>query len=224
MFTVPVGSGSGYILVARPSASSGTITNAAQAYDMPGGANDDPPYSTNASRAIVTGSATPGTVDYDVVEYNTFPSRAKSNFSLCQLAIGITSTVSPAVVASSFNFKTGLYDTSYVTSSIAVDYQVDGTNWVNIGTFSGHDPFTGANLGEASNLVAVNTPILYTAGVNYPETIKSTLTKIIPAASFPSNLNSLKIRFRMGTCTNNAVTTSKSNGSYLVWDIRANIS
>lgn len=224
MFTIPAGSSGGLLLAARPSASSGTITNAANAYDLPLGRDDDPPYTTYAAKSTVTGSATPGTVDYDLVEYNTFPSRSKTTFTACSLSIGVTSSLSAMVVSSSYNFKTGFYETNFVTPSLSIEYQIDGSSWVNISSLYAYDILSGQSLGDASNLASFNTPTLYTDGVSIGMTEKVTLTKIIPASSFPSDLNTLKIRFKLGTCTNNSTTSYQSSGSYLIWDIRANIS
>lgn len=204
MFTVPP-SGSGNILVARPSASSGTITNAANAYDLPSSRPDDPPYSTSADRALVSGSAVAGTPDYVVVEYNTFPSKSKSNFSQCQLSVGVSAVLTSVAVTDVGNF---------VTPGFRVDYQIDGSTWVTMKSYIEANNSSKAGAGPTFPIVG---------SVDVLTVTKETLAVTIPASSFPSNLNSLKVRFRLGTCTNN-VTGSQSNGSYQVWDIRANIS
>ena len=80
MFTIAA-AGSSSLFVSRPTASSGTITTAANAYDLPSSRPDDPPYTTSADRALVTGSTVAGTPDYATVEYNTFTARSKTNFS-----------------------------------------------------------------------------------------------------------------------------------------------
>jgi len=214
MFTVPP-TGSGLILVARPSASSGTITNATNAYDLPSSRADDPPYSTSADRALVTGSAVAGTPDYVTVEYNTFPSKSKANFSLCTLVVGVSAFLSHTVLLSG---------TDAVISSLDVDYQIDGTNWVNIKRYKTWT-IGKSTYGAASDSSPLPGPYFPAVGAADETTFtKETISAVIPASSFPSNLNSLKVRFRMGTCTNSVTTTYKSSASYSVWDIRANIS
>lgn len=225
MFTIPAGSGSSYLLVARPSASSGTITNAGNAYDLPSGLPDDFPYSTSADRSTVTGSATPGTVDYATVEFNTFPSRSRSNFASCQVVIGVSASLNAVAVSSAAVFPS--YLNYYVTSSLFIDYQVNGSTWVNAKSFNclvGNKVIGITDLGAASNSASAR------GDEEIPGTIRNTVydkEKVsfqIPAGAFSSNLNNLKIRFRLGTCTNNSVTTYQSSGSYNVWDIRANLS
>ena len=209
MFTPPC-SGSG-LLVSRPTASSGTIATAANAYDLPSGRPDDPPYTTYADKATITGSLTSGTVDYDVVEFNTFTARSKTTFSECQLSVGVSTNLS-AVTVDVLGF---------VTSSLDIDYQIDGTNWTQLKRYT--IQYHTYDLGVASNYVTAanyNSPGYIYSQVGSTET----LSVVIPSSSFPSNLSSLKVRFRLGTCTNSTLTTSKSFGSYRVWDIRANIS
>lgn len=220
MFTCPV-SGGGTV-VFRPSASSGTITSAGSAYDLPSSRPDDPPYTTSADRATVTGSAVAGTVDYDVVEFNTFGSRSKSNFSQCNLVVGISNTLN-AIVLSYGPTGGGHTSIQYITSDLTVDYQINGTDWINIKTY--HVTGNG-DLGPASNSVTIVDPDSGgTPGDITTTTVtKETINVVIPASSFLSNLSSLKVRFRLGTCKNNVVTTYQSSGSYSVWDIRANIS
>ena len=212
MFTIPCG-GSG-LPTGRPSASTGTITTAANAYDLPSSQPDDPPYTTSADRATVTGSTLAGTPDYDVVEFNTFPTRSKTNFSQCQLVIGLSNTISDVAIISAPTAPPGTYTTDYVTAGLSVEYQIDGTNWVAI-----------KNYGTAQN--SVNTgedgPFVPAGYVLNRTTTKETLSVAIPSSSFPSNLNSLKVRFVLGTCKNSTTTTYQSSGSYNVWDIRANI-
>jgi len=213
MFTLPCG-GSGSIFVARPSASSGTITNATNAYDLPSSRPDDPPYTTSADRATVTGSAVAGTVDYVTVEYNTFDTRSKTNFSQCQLVVGISKVLSAVAISSAPTSPPGTYTTNYVRAGLSIDYQVDGTNWISLKAYDLASNAT--NTGEPGPLVS--------PGTVQTSTTKETLSVTIPSSSFPSNLNSLKIRFVLGTCKNSTVTTYQSSGSYQVWDIRANIS
>jgi len=223
MFTFPSG-GSGGILVARPSASTGTITNAGNAYDLPGGLSDDPPYTTSADRATVTGSATAGTVDYDVVEFNTFPSRSKANFSVCNLKVGVSTSLSATCL--SLVSGGGNSTNVFVCSDLTIDYQINGSTWVNLKNFQCDYGFdSGGSMGVAANNSANISDLFIPVGeiVTFA-TAKATYSVNIPSASFPSNLNSLKVRFRLGTCKNSVVTTYQSSGSYQIWDIRANIS
>ena len=214
MFTFPSG-GSGFIQVARPSASSGTVTNAGNAYDLPAGGPDDPPYTTSADRAVVTGSAVAGTPDYVTLEFNTFPSRSKANFSLCQLMIGLSNSLSSVAVSNTPTVPPGTYTTDFVRSGLTVEYQIDGTNWISIKNYD--QAANSVNTGESGPF--------YTPGTVVTSVVtKETLSVLIPASSFPSNLNSLKVRFVLGTCKNNVVTSYESSGSYQGWDIRANIS
>ena len=223
MFTIPAAGGSGIILVARPSASSGTITNATNAYDLPSSRADDPPYTTSADRATVTGSAVAGTPDYDVVEYNTFPSKSKANFSQCQLVVGISASLSSICVSSVRTGPTS-YNNEYVTANLTIDYQIDGLSWVTIRNFVTYDGFDN-NLGSSANSFIASSSIADTPGAASSSVYtKQTISALIPASSFPSNLNSLKVRIRLGTCKNNVTTTYQSSGSYNIWDIRANIS
>lgn len=190
MFTIPAAGGSGIILVARPSASSGTITNAANAYDLPSSRADDPPYTTSADRATVTGSTVAGTPDYTTVEYNTFPSKVKTNFSQCDLLIGVSALLTYTALDSSGNA---------VLSSLDVDYQIDGTNWINIKSYDTW-VISKVTYGAASNTSPLPGPYYPVAGSAVDNVFtKETLSVTIPASSFPSNLNSLKVRFKLGT-------------------------
>lgn len=225
MFTIPVTSGSGIILVARPSASSGTITNPTLAYDLPSSRPDDPPYTTSADRATVSGSATPGTVDYDVVEFNTFPSRSKTNFSQCQLVVGMKASISSTLIS---YIKTGFtqYDATFVTASLWVDYQYDGSTWNTLRLLTTNAE---GSLGVAANANTFNvtdgdSPVTVPGSVLTTVVPTFTIGTTIPSGLFPSNLNSLKIRFRLGTCSNNGTPAYVSSVSYSIWDIRANIS
>lgn len=217
MFAAAALGGSGLILVARPSASSGTITNAANAYDLPSSRADDPPYTTSADRALVTGSTTAGTPEYVTVEYTTFPSKSKTNFSLCSLVIGVSVVLNYTLLASGVDA---------VTSGLDVEYQIDGTNWIAIKNYDRWAIGGKGSYGGASNSVLLPGPYYpSTVGAPYEAlNTKETLSVAIPASSFPSNLNSLKVRFVLGTCKNSTVTTYQSSGSYQIWDIRANIS
>jgi hypothetical protein len=214
MFAMAAAAG-GSIFVSRPTASSGTITSAASAYDLPSSRPDDPPYTTSADVALVTGSAVAGTPDYATVEYNTFTARSKTNFSQCQLVIGLSNALNSVAINSYNTTPPGTYTTDYVRAGLSVDYQVDGTNWVTIKSY-----------GQAANSVNTGEPDSYVAPgfVLAETTTKETLSVTIPSSSFPSNLSSLKVRFVLGTCKNNVVTSYQSSGSYQVWDIRANIS
>lgn len=215
MFTCPV-SGSSFLFTGRPSASSGSVTNPGNAYDLPSSKPDDPPYSTYADVSTVTGSGTSGTPDYAVVEFNTFPSKGKSNFSDCHLTFGLSVTLWDRAISSTG--PPGKEVTSFVTASLNIDYQVNGADWVNIKQYYQYAP--------AQNLFPspdIGSPLI--PGTVSPYTIsKETLSVIIPAASFTSNLNNLKIRFRLGTCTNNVSPFYTSSGFYSIWDIRANLS
>jgi hypothetical protein len=200
MFTIPAAGSGGIILVARPSASSGTITDPSNAYDLPSSRPDDPPYSTSADKAIITGSSLAGTFDTDTVEYNTFPSRSKTTFSSCDIVIGfdvsITQIVSPYSVG----------------ASLVIQYQVDGSNWLSL--FNSGKP--------AIDYIEISGgPPAFTRQV--AELTKTTRSITIPSSNFPSNLNSLKIRFVASTLTESTGVYS-STVSYKVWDIRANIS
>lgn len=221
MFTVPASSSGGIILVARPSASSGTITNAGNAYDLPASKPDDYPFTTSADRALVTGSAVAGTVDYVTVEYNTFPTRSKANFTQCSLNIGM----SASLVATCLSVDSGIRIAStFVSPSLGIEYQVNGTNWVKIdlltcladGTLS-----IGTAANETASIITSSTPFGEPLTTNYTKIIRSVT---IPASSFTSNLNNLKVRFKLGTCTNSLTPAFTSSGSYNIWDIRANIS
>lgn len=141
MFTIPA-SGSG-IPTARPSASSGTITNPANAYDLPSGRPDDQPYTTSADRALVSGSFVAGLPDYATVEYNSFTARSKANFSYCQLVIGFSSIINDVVVSNTATIPPGNYYQNYVTAGLSIEYSIDGgTTWIRLGTY-----------GTVSNLV-----------------------------------------------------------------------
>jgi len=214
MFTTPA-TGSGLILVARPTASSGTITNPTYAYDLPSSRADDPPYTTSADRATVTGSAVAGTPDYLTVEYNTFNALPKTNFSLCTLVIGISALVTYTALDSSGNA---------VISNVDVDYQVDGATWVRVKRY-GTWEIGKTTYGGASDSSPLPGPYYPTIGAAVANTYtKETISAVIPAALFSSNLNNLKVRFVLGTCTNSVTPAYQSSGSYNVWDIRANIS
>ena len=220
MFTFCPSSGGGIILVARPSASTGTITNAGNAYDLPAGRPDDAPYTTYASKATVTGSAVAGLVDYDTVEYNTFPSRSKTTFTMCELYIGVSSIITCQTLVGADAAQT------YVTAALDVQYQIDGTNWVSLANYYGGTSYLWSLGAAADNVSGWNTfaPALIPGDIVTRTFPTGTLSIKLPATSFPSNLNSLKVRFRLGTCKSNINTSYNSSGSYNVWDIRANIS
>ena len=214
MFTIAA-AGSSSLFVSRPTASSGTITTAANAYDLPSSRPDDPPYTTSADVALVTGSTVAGTPDYATVEYNTFTARSKTNFSQCSLVIGLSNVLNHVAVTNYPTVPPGTYTTDYVRAGLSVDYQIDGTNWI---TIKAYDLAANAtNTGESGSLIAPGSALTST-------TTKETLSVTIPSSSFPSNLSSLKVRFVLGTCKNSTVTTYQSSGSYQIWDIRANIS
>jgi len=214
---------SGGIGAYRPTASTGTITNGSNAYDLPSGNPDEPPYTTYADRAAVTGGSPDGTVVYDVVEYNTFPSLSKTNFSECQLVIGLTASLSATCITSLYAGGY-VWNSTFVTSHLSIDYQIDGTNWVTIKYYT-VKTIDDVDLGGAANSITVKTGNSYIPGdpATYLPGVE-TFSVSIPASSFPSNLNSLKVRFRLGTCTNSVTPAYKSSGSYNVWDIRANLS
>ena len=221
MFTPP---STGSVFVSRPSASSGTITNATNAYDLPAGLPDDPPYTTSADVALVTGSTVAGTPDYATVEYNTFPSRSKANFSVCNLKVGVSTSLSATCL--SLVSGGGNSTNVFVCSDLTIDYQINGSTWVNLKNFQCDYGFdSGGSMGVAANSSAsISDKFIPVGEIVTFATAKATYSVNIPSASFPSNLNSLKVRFRLGTCKNSVVTTYQSSGSYNVWDIRANIS
>lgn len=229
MFTVcPSGSG-GIIQVARPSASSGAITNPTNAYDLPSGRADDPPYSTYATSGTITGSATAGVADFVNLEWNTFPSRSKSNFSTCELVCGLVYTYYATQIV---NLVGGGHEiTNYVIPSLQVQYQIDGSNWVTIRDF--FTPFDDVNIGPAQdNAGGTDTPVIgYSSSLGsgvgstyYWNDGVQTLSVKIPASSFPANLDTLKVRFVIGTCTSTVGGGSyKSSATVYMYDIRANI-
>ena len=93
MFTILAAGGSGIILVARPSASSGTITNAANAYDLPSSRPDDPPIPLPLTGLRSLAQRVAGTPDYDVVEYNTFVQAGQRQFPSPTKIVGFSATV-----------------------------------------------------------------------------------------------------------------------------------
>jgi len=214
MFTCPV-SGSGFLFTGRPSASSGTVSNPGNAYDLPSSRPDDPPYLTRAEVTLTTGSTPSGSPNYATVEFNTFPSWSKTNFATCNLTIGLTVGLREQAVGST-PVRPGEYLTSWVTSDLSIDYQVDGSNWVNIKQYT--------TIGSSQNSVTdAETGAQVTNGTTRQyDTTKETFSVAIPSSAFTGNLNNLKVRFRLGTCTNIA-TSCGSSGWYDVWGIRANL-
>jgi len=230
MFTVCPSSGGGIIQVARPSASSGTIINPTLAYDLPSGRADDPPYSTYADSGSVSGSAVAGTPDFRTLQWDTFPSRAKTNFTNCELKIGLVYSYS---AMQTFEATGGGHVISnYVIPSLQVQYQIDGSTWSTLQNI--YVPFGETTIGPAADgsggtdtfvtgylsVIGSGAGSIYgwNAGI-------TTLSKNIAATAFPTNLNSLKVRFILGSCTS-VIGSGNYKSSYQlsVYDIRANIS
>jgi len=226
MFTIPVTSGG--LGTWRPTASTGTgfpFTDPGNAYDLPSSRPDDPPYTTYAYSGYITSTSGAGVVQYNTAEFNTFKqglatSLSKSNFSQCELKIGIS--INQIAVAIGFT-GTGPFVNTYVTANIAVQYQVDGTNWVTIKNYPGRN---------ASGDLLSPSAAAASSSMAYHETIpsdvissvsKDTLNVIIPSSAFSSNLNNLKVRFYVGT-VKDATGTYSGTAFYSIWDIRANIS
>ena len=211
MFTIPASNG-GILQTARPSAVTGTITNGGNAYDLPGGLADDYPYSTSADRALINGSLVAGAADYASTEFNTFDTRAKASFTDCNLSI---------VYSSSLGFTLLTDRITFVTPSLDIQYQVDGSTWVTI-----NQDFAPGVLNRVSSLLVPTSvfSVCNLAGdIGYSIVTKNVLTVKIPSSSFTSDLNNLKVRFYAGTMTNTTNNAHKSTVSYNVWDIRADI-
>lgn len=226
MFTIP--SSVGGLGTWRPTASTGTgapFSNPSNAYDLPSSRDDDPPYTTYGDSGFITSTSSVGVTQNNDAEFNTFKngiatSLPKSNFSQCELKIGVS--INTIAVAIGFS-GAGPYTNNYVTGNLAIQYQVDGTNWVTIKNYPARNAY-----GELTSPSALATY----SGMAYHETIpadvissvdRETVNIIIPSSSFSTNLNNLKVRFRVSTIKD-ASGSYSGTVSYKVWDIRANIS
>ncbi len=225
MFTIPVTSGG--LGTWRPTASTGTgfpFTDAPYAYDLPSSRPDDPPYTTYASSGPITSTSGAGVIQYNTAEFNTFKqglatSLPKSNFSQCVVSVGISTN--QASIAFGFT-GTGPFYNQYVTANIAVQYQVDGTNWVTIKNYPGRNAIEDL---VSPSALAVSSAMAYHETIVsdvITSTTRDTISVTIPSSAFSSNLNNLKVRIHVGT-VKDASGAYASYASYQLWDIRANI-
>lgn len=185
----------------RPTASVGTITNAALAYDV-----DAAPWATRAQRAEVAGSAVSGTPDTVSVTYNGFSAIAKTAFVTCNLQI-VLDWFGRTLVSSSGTPPAGYYLPSNL--GVQVLYRADGGTYIPIATYS---PTTYLILPPGG------TPNeSYFGG-------KVVISQAIPSSAFTANLSNLDIRFDMTTFTYTALPYSfVTISSYNVWDIQTNL-
>ena len=203
--------------VYRPTNSTGTITNPTLGYDT-----DAYPWLTSADRALVTGSAAPGTVDTATVQFDTFASLLKSNFSSCTLQIVYSASLGGDLV-STVPAGGGQTTVTFVQSGLQVQYQINGSTWVNFDLQNGVLSPGYINVdGLGANAVSFTAA---TPDWSLTNTItKKQLSATLLSSTFAANLSDLKIRFVLQTCTNSTDNTKKSYGSYNVWDIRAIVS
>lgn len=204
--------------VYRPTNSTGTITNPTLGYDT-----DAYPWLTSADRALVTGSAAPGTVDTATVQFDTFASLLKSNFSSCTLQIVYSASLGGDVV-STVPAGGGQITTTIVQSGLQIQYQINGSTWVNLdlqnGVIIALPPTAQDGFGANAYSFTWASPDYLLSNTQ----TKKQLTTTILSSAFAANLSDLKIRFVLQTCTNSTDNTKKSYGSYNVWDIRAIVS
>jgi len=227
MFTFPACSGAG-LGTWRPTASAGTgapFTNPANAYDLPSSLPDDPPYTTYGDSGPITSTSGIGVTQTNDAEFNTFKkglvtSLSKTNFSQCELKIGVSVNQIAVAIACA---GSGPYTIDYVTANLDVQYQVDGATWVSINQYPAQNSL--GNLASPSALAtSTGNPSAVTPPRDYVSSVsRDTMSVIIPASSFSSNLNNLKVRFRVSSIKD-ASGTYSGTVTYQVWDIRANIS
>jgi len=183
----------------RPTVATGVITNAGNGYDV-----DASPWSTYASRALVTGSSVSGTPDTVSVVWNGFASVPKSGFTTCNLQIVLNWTGGSSTSATGTP-PAGFFP--FVGTTIA--YRVNGGTYI--------------NLAQYSSTVYSTAPVAGSGAENYSG-YKVVLATAIPASSFTANLNNLDVQTSVTTFTwNNGAYSFVTFASYDIWDIQVNL-
>lgn len=196
----------------KPTASSGTITNPTYAYDV-----DENPWSTYANVSY-TGSSVAGTTDNNIVDFTTFGTLAKANFSGVLPTVVIDLNLIPAYVLGVSGYV--------ITSNFVILYSTDaGVSWTvtqdfgityenNGGTYFSPYPAvdisgSGSGIGMVQGTTLTKTPC--SCG-------------LIPSSAFLTGLQDLQIRFISSTLKSTRAGNPSSTCAYKIWDIRADVS
>ena len=195
----------------KPTASSGTITNPTYAYDA-----DESPWATYANVSY-TGSSVAGTPDNNIVDFTTFGTLNKANFSSLTLSYVYDFTITPAWASGVSGYV--------VTANFDILYSTDGgTTWTTGQDFKitySNNGLYYASLYPATDISATGSGI-GTALTSSLVKVESSV--ILPSSAFSSGLQDLQIRFISSTLESVRAGSPSSTCSYKVWDIRAEVS
>lgn len=183
----------------RPTVATGTITNPGNGYDT-----DSAPWSTVASRALVTGSSVSGTPDTVNVVWNGFSAITKAGFTTCNLQIVLDWT------GGSVTSPTGTPPAGFFPFvGVQVAYRVNGGAYI--------------TLAQYSSTIYSTAPVAGSGAENYSG-YKQVVSVAIPSSAFTANLGNLDVQTSLTTFTwNNGAYSFNTFGSYGVWDIQANL-
>jgi hypothetical protein len=148
------------------------------------------------------GSTVDNVPDTLAVEFHTFPSLPRANFSSCKLDVSIVAnhrvTVTGTIPGPIGTTGTGIF----------VEYQANGVDWVVIG-----------------GLYYYSLPIDPPGGDEYTSIFQTTFSATIPSSTFVSDLDELVVRMRTVTATYTYSGWIWKNRTYYgVWDIQAQVS
>lgn len=194
----------------QPSSLTGTFVTgtAANAYDKPSGLWDDYPYTTSCTLAASSSSGTAGTPDSVSGVVSGFPSLAKSDINILTLQLGLTISV---------HYAQMFYN--IVTSAIKIEISYDaGTSWTLWKTYGVYKN------GTMYSSTAAEYTILSSDTITVDYLSKITLTKNIIPSNLAVGLSSLQLRFTASTIKSATYSSTYSDASVLVWDVRAMVS
>jgi len=192
--------------VYKPSAFTGSVSNATYAYDA-----DGYPWAT-CSTATNAGSSVAGTPDDSAFTLTTFPTLSKSAFSTIDLSYVISKS------------GTAPFTSTYVISAgITIQYSTDGgstwTDVVALGTsyVKGLLSFQLPPPAEDHSDTGIDV-----AGIASLSKIEGHV--IIPSSDLTTGLQDLQIRFVTSTLTSVRAGNPASTLSYQVWNVQAELS
>jgi len=190
----------------KPTASTGTITSAGNAYDV-----DAYPWATKATR-LLTGSATPGTPDTDIVIFHTFPTLAKANIGTLSVTsvIDVQNTPDYLVDASGY----------IITATLEYEYSMDGgSTWSQI--YWSVSYYRVADMVFLCNPPASDISVANLASADGTSGLKLGISKNLDPSLLTTGLQDLQVRFKVQTLTSVRAGNPQSSLSYGVWDIVA---
>lgn len=190
----------------RPSATTGTITNPTFAYDL-----EFYPWATKATTSKV-GSSVAGTPDTTSYVFHTFPTLAKSAFSLAILRTAID-------VSSTTPYVTGSYG---ISAAVGIYYSVDGgASWLQCGGYN-----TSVTNGVIETMRDDAYDVSLSAGFYMvpPSASRSEITASLPSSVFATGLQDLQLKFEVKTLKSSRSGNPASSVSLGIWDIIAEVS